>query len=84
MSSKYPTSAEAAPRSTTMPFMAWIAQADPDFQSDKHRQIEYETTRRFFFGDPYRRGAYAPNVLVSELGGQTLVADDGTTVLMTR
>jgi hypothetical protein len=58
MSATYPTTAEAKVVSVLVPFMAWITQADPNFQSEKRREVEYETTRRIFFADPARRGAY--------------------------
>jgi hypothetical protein len=58
MSATYPTTAESAVRNVVMPFMSWIVQADANFQAEKRREVEYETTRRIFYADPARRGAY--------------------------
>lgn len=80
MSTTYPTPAQSAPKSTTTPYMSWITQADPDFQAEKHRQVEYETSRRVFTADPYRRGAYDGTYLLSD-DGRILLADDGATIL---
>lgn len=58
MSFTYPTTAESKVVNVSMPFMSWITNADPDFQAEKRREVEYETTRRIFSADPARRGAY--------------------------
>ncbi len=58
MSATYPTTAEAKVTTISVPFMSWITQADPNFQAEKRREVEYEMTRRVFYADPAHRGAY--------------------------
>jgi hypothetical protein len=58
MSFTYPTTGESKVVSVSVPFMAWITEADPNFQAEKRREVEYETTRRVFFADRTKRGAY--------------------------
>jgi hypothetical protein len=76
MSTKYPTSAEVAVRNVDMPWLSWVSQADPQWQSDKHWVLEYEFSRRTFFGDPYQRGVYGSSFLKSETGG--ILLDDSS------
>lgn len=45
--------------SVSRPWLVMVAQADPNFQRDKHHEIEYEFTGRRFFADRSKRGAYA-------------------------
>jgi hypothetical protein len=42
------------------PWLVLVTQADPNFQRDKHREIEYEFSGRRFDADRSKRGAYAP------------------------
>jgi hypothetical protein len=42
-----------------IPWIAVVSRADPDWARFKHREIEYEFSRRNFYGDPYHRGAYS-------------------------
>ena len=44
---------------TSRPWLVLVTQADPNFERDKHHEIEYEFTGRWFYADPYNRGAYA-------------------------
>jgi hypothetical protein len=45
-----------------IPYTTLVNQADPDFQRAKHRELEYPAVGggRSLYGDPTRRGAYAP------------------------
>ena len=51
MWTKFPTVAR--------PWLTLVIAADPNFERDKHHEIEYEFTGRWFYADPYNRGAYA-------------------------
>ena len=44
--------------SKSVPYLALVAQADPDFERRKHREVEYSFSGRVFTADPYRRGSY--------------------------
>lgn len=44
---------------TEMPYLTLVMRADPDWASMKHRETEYEFSKRVFIGDPDHRGAYA-------------------------
>lgn len=41
-----------------MPFLALVSQADPSFQTRKHREVEYDYPKHYFVADPYVRGLY--------------------------
>jgi hypothetical protein len=45
--------------STSRPWLVLVSQADPNFQRDKHHEIEYEFSGRRFHADRSKRGAYA-------------------------
>ena len=45
---------------TSRPWLVLVTQADPNFERDKHHEIEYEFSGRFFYADRSRRGAYGP------------------------
>jgi hypothetical protein len=45
--------------STSRPWLVLVAQADPNFARDKHHEIEYEFSGRFFYADRSKRGAYS-------------------------
>jgi hypothetical protein len=45
--------------SSARPWLTLVAQADPGFNADKHREIEYEFSGRWFYADRSKRGAYA-------------------------
>jgi len=45
--------------STDRPWLVLVTQADPNFERDKHHEIEYEFSGRWFYADRSRRGAYA-------------------------
>jgi hypothetical protein len=46
-------------KNTTRPWLVLVTQADPNFERDKHHEIEYEFTGRVFYADRSKRGAYA-------------------------
>lgn len=41
-------------------FLTEVRRADPDWQRDRRRELEYSFTGRDFYADPAKRGAYAP------------------------
>lgn len=45
-------------QSTSIPYLALVTQADPEFERRKHRESEYEFQGRVFFGDPNVRGIF--------------------------
>jgi hypothetical protein len=45
--------------STSRPWLTLITAADPNFERDRHHEIEYEFTGRHFYADRSKRGAYA-------------------------
>jgi hypothetical protein len=42
-----------------LPWLSLVTQADPNFERDKHHEIEYEFSGRWFYADRSKRGAYA-------------------------
>jgi hypothetical protein len=44
---------------TSRPWLVLVTQADPNFERDKHYEIEYEFSGRRFCADRSKRGAYA-------------------------
>ena len=46
-----------ATKTTTL--LREVIKADPDFYRDKRKQPEYEFSKRIFYADPEKRGAYA-------------------------
>jgi hypothetical protein len=44
---------------TSRPWLVLVTQADPNFERDKHHEIEYEFSGRWFYADRSKRGAYA-------------------------
>lgn len=48
------------PRNLNMPFKALVQRADPDFERERRRVLEYEFSNgRTFYANPENRGAYA-------------------------
>ncbi len=45
-------------RRIDIPYERLVREMDPDWQRDKHREVEYEFSRRSFTADRTRRGAY--------------------------
>ena len=45
-------------QTSQIPYLALVTQADPVFERDKHRVVEYEFQGRNFWADPYVRGLY--------------------------
>jgi hypothetical protein len=43
---------------TQVPFTALVTQADPAWNTRKHREVEYAFEKRVMIADPYIRGAY--------------------------
>jgi len=41
------------------PWLTLVTAADPAFERDKHHEIEYEFSARFFYADRSKRGAYS-------------------------
>jgi hypothetical protein len=62
-----------------MPFLAIVQRADPGWARWKHREIEYEFTRREFWADPYTSGPYNP-IFDNPVFGEQLVTDTGLTI----
>jgi hypothetical protein len=44
---------------TDRPWLVLVTRADPNFERDKHHEIEYEFSGRWFYADRSKRGAYA-------------------------
>jgi len=44
--------------STARPWLVLVTKADPNFERDKHHEIEYEFSGRWFYADRSKRGAY--------------------------
>jgi len=44
--------------STARPWLVLVTKADPNFERDKHHEIEYEFSGRWFYADLSKRGAY--------------------------
>lgn len=51
-----------------IPYMALVAQVDPDHERLKHNAVEYDYPRHIFRADPYRRGAYSAHSNVYPVG----------------
>lgn len=63
--------------------LAVVSRADPDYQRLKARDIEYEFTRKVFYGNRQQRGAYDTPKKISTVaysGPATFVAGDLTGV----
>jgi hypothetical protein len=43
-----------------MPFISIVQRSDPSWAHYKHREVEYQFSRREFWADPYIRGPYNP------------------------
>ena len=41
------------------PWLVLVTQADPNFQRDKHHEVEYVISGRRYYADRSKRGAYA-------------------------
>lgn len=54
--------------STSMPYLALVMSADPDFQRSKRREPEYEFQGRVFFADGSTRGANNSNSGIYPVG----------------
>lgn len=61
--------------SREMPYLALVTQMDPEFERDKHRQIEYEFVGHPKYADPHFRGSYNNHSNVYAVG-QPYGADD--------
>lgn len=62
MPSMFPKVSRVQTRSKT--WRAEVKQADPDYDKDRHRVIEYDYRDRgggVFKGDPYKRGVLTPD-----------------------
>lgn len=46
------------PRTLERPYLKLILDADPQFYTDRRKQLEYQFTRRDFYADQDARGAY--------------------------
>jgi hypothetical protein len=47
-------------RDLTLPYLVMVHRADPDFERQKRKEIEYKFTGRTFSADPSKRGPYEP------------------------
>jgi hypothetical protein len=61
--------------SREIPYMALVAQVDPEHERSKHYAPEYTFARRVFMADPARRGAFNSNSNTYPVGQQSGAAD---------
>ena len=54
--------------STSMPYLALVTAADPQFERLKHREVEYEFQGRVMVADSYVRGANNSNSGIYPVG----------------
>ena len=59
----------------SIPYLSMVATADPDYQSQKRREREYEMSNKIFLCDPNVRGAYNINSNVYPVGQPSGGAD---------
>lgn len=55
---------------TQTPFLALVTQADPAWSRDKYWYITYETSKRYFWDNPYTVGSYNRRSNVYPVGQQ--------------